>query len=82
LQTDSGRRLLLSLAFFFHIVKRDALSLDSQMFTLDPGANGGADGSSSPVRQQLWNFAQLGLYFAVLRGAFVFFSSREKALKQ
>jgi hypothetical protein len=49
------------------------------MFALNPGGDGsGADaGSKSAGKQKLWFFGQLGLYFAVLRGAYVFFASRE-----
>jgi hypothetical protein len=48
------------------------------MFALNPGGGAGAkDGAPSQSRQNLWFFGQLGLYFAAIRGAYVFFSSRE-----
>jgi hypothetical protein len=46
------------------------------MFVLNPGGGSGSN-SNSKGRQQLWFFAQLGLYFTVLRGVYVFFTSRE-----
>jgi hypothetical protein len=52
------------------------------MFVLNPGGGGANDGESSQTRLNLRFFGQLGLYFAVIRGAYVFFASREnKALK-
>jgi hypothetical protein len=49
------------------------------MFVLNPGGSGaevikGADGG----HPKLWFFGKLGLYFAVLRAAFVFVSSRDE----
>ena len=51
------------------------------MFVLNPG--GGDGGAPSQLRQNLWFFGQLGLYFVALRGAYLFFAGREepKALK-
>lgn len=55
------------------------------MFVLNPagGGSGGGQKGISPGKQQFWFFGQLGLYFAALRGAYMFFSAREerKALK-
>jgi hypothetical protein len=49
------------------------------MFVLNPGGSGaegskGADGG----HPKLWFFGKLGLYFAVLRAAFVFVSLRDE----
>jgi len=55
------------------------------MFVLNPSGNGGRDGSgSSQLRQNLWFFGQLGIYFCIIRGAYIFFAGREgnKALKE
>jgi hypothetical protein len=49
------------------------------MFALNPGGGGsGKDGAPSQARQNLWFFGQLGLYFAAIRGAYIFFSGREE----
>jgi hypothetical protein len=45
------------------------------MFVLNPG--GGSGSANSKGRQQLWYFAQLGLYFVTLRGVYLFFNARE-----
>jgi hypothetical protein len=52
------------------------------MFVLNPGG-GGSSGSTSQFRTNAAFFAKLGLYFAAVRVAFVFFSGREerKAIK-
>lgn len=48
------------------------------MFVLNPGGGGaGGEKGISPGKQQLLFFAQLGLYFAALRGVYMFFSARE-----
>ena len=49
------------------------------MFVLNPGGGGGSSsGSGSSSNQKvLWYFAQLGLYFVTLRGAYLFFDARE-----
>jgi hypothetical protein len=46
------------------------------MFALNPN-DGGKDRLSSQFSQNLLFFGQLGLYFALIRGAYAFFSSRE-----
>ena len=52
------------------------------MFVLGPkgpGGSGSASGGSSEVfGQNLWFFGQLGVYFLLLRGAYVFFAGREE----
>jgi hypothetical protein len=48
------------------------------MFVLNPGGSSGEGGASSPLRQNLWFFGKLGLYFGAIRLAFVFFSGREQ----
>jgi len=48
------------------------------MFVLHPHGKGGAGGAAKG-RAQLWNFGQLGIYFAVLRIAYTFFAGREEA---
>jgi len=50
------------------------------MFVLHPDGEGGAGGagnSSEALRQKLWFFGQLGLYFGVVHGAYLFMNSRE-----
>jgi len=50
------------------------------MFVLHPdgiGGEGGAGNSSDAVRQKLWFFGKLGLYYGVLHGAFLFMNYRE-----
>jgi hypothetical protein len=49
------------------------------MFVLNPGgAGGGGSGQQQgPGQQQFWFFAKLGLYFAAVRGVYMFFSARE-----
>lgn len=56
------------------------------MFVLNPGGRGGGSGKSGP-NQAFWQnayfFGWLGAYFALVRGAYVFFSSRSaKAIKE
>jgi hypothetical protein len=46
------------------------------MFVLNPGGSGNTGGSNTNLKV-VWNFAQLGLYFCVLRGIFLFFDARE-----
>jgi hypothetical protein len=49
------------------------------MFALNPGGKGE---SASENRQSLWFWGQLGAFFIVVRGAFLFLSSRdEKQIK-
>jgi hypothetical protein len=50
------------------------------MFALNPGGSGAGGGKSgdSQLRQNLWFWGQLGVYFCLVRGAFVFFSGREE----
>jgi hypothetical protein len=50
------------------------------MFVLNPGgSSGSAAGSQSILRQHLLFFGKFGLYFGVLRIAFVFMSGRDEA---
>ena len=53
------------------------------MFVLQPdgGKAGGAAGGSSPLKQKLWFFGKLGLYFGAIRIAFVYFSGKEGAIE-
>lgn len=53
------------------------------MFTLNPGGNGAGKSADSQLSQSLWFFGKLGLYFCVIRGAFLYFAGPEerKALK-
>lgn len=54
------------------------------MFVLNPAGSGGTDGGATgQSKQKLWFFGQLGLYFAAIRGAYIFFAGREgKALQE
>jgi hypothetical protein len=64
-----------------HIVSLNLL----EMFALNPGGgSGGKGGAPSQVGQNTKFFGYLGLYFAVIRGAFLFFSrgDRNKALTE
>jgi hypothetical protein len=45
------------------------------MFALNPSGSG-KEQPPSQFRQNLWFFGQLGLYFFLVRGAHVFFSTR------
>jgi len=56
------------------------------MFVLNPGANGGGKigPAASELSEKLWFFGRLGIYFALVRGAYIFFSGRieKQALKE
>jgi hypothetical protein len=50
------------------------------MFALYPDGKdgaGGAGNSSDAFRQKLWFFGQLGLYYGLLHGAYLFMSGHE-----
>jgi len=50
------------------------------MFAIRPGGSGGSGGSggaSSTLRQHLWFFGKFGIYFGLLRYAFVYMSGNE-----
>jgi hypothetical protein len=47
------------------------------MFVLNPNASPSLGGESK--LQNLWFFGRLGAYFCLVRGAFLFFASREDA---
>jgi hypothetical protein len=48
------------------------------MFVLQPGGQAASGGAPSQLRQNLWFFGKLGLYFGAIRVAFVFMSGREQ----
>jgi hypothetical protein len=50
------------------------------MFALNPGGSGagGSKSGNSQARQTFYFFGQLGLYFAVIRGAFYFCAGPEE----
>lgn len=56
------------------------------MFVLHPDGKGGVDGAggSSEVFQKFWFFGQLGLYYGVLHGVYLFMngSKSSEAIKQ
>lgn len=48
---------------------------------LNPGGSGGSGGgSSSQLRERLWQFGKLGVYFGVLHLAYMYMSSGESSL--
>jgi hypothetical protein len=49
------------------------------MFVLNPGGTGESGAGSDLLRQKLWFFGKLGLYFGTIRLAFVFMSGRESS---
>jgi hypothetical protein len=51
------------------------------MFVLNPGGGGSSVGGSGNFSQTLWFFGKLGLYFGVVRLAFVFMSGRDAKLE-
>jgi hypothetical protein len=54
-------------------------SINQSMFVLHPGGSSdGSTGGTSALRQQLTFFGKLGLYFGVVRFAFVFMSGRDQ----
>lgn len=56
------------------------------MFVLNPGSGGGGKiapgGSSNEFREKLWFFGQLGVYFAIVRGVYIFFNSGGRGLSK
>jgi len=50
------------------------------MFVLHPDGQGGVDGSgnsSGALKQKLWFFGKLGIYYSALHCAFLFMNSRD-----
>jgi hypothetical protein len=50
------------------------------MFALNPGGKGGSGGHSQ-LRQNLWFFGKLGLYFGAIRLAFILINKDDKSNK-
>jgi hypothetical protein len=47
------------------------------MFVLNPGGGSSGGGREEGGHPKLWFFGKLGLYFALVRATYIFFSTRE-----